>query len=246
MLNKSLFICYSTPNYSDLTSIFLNSLHDIKVNNINHMIDNIVNLPGESGFQTDFWHNCVRNKINHLINVLRDHDNLKNIKYFIFTDCDVIYIKKNVQKWHELENYIRIKKKNIYFIREGNDCRCLTESSRGDCKIHDANTGFFIIVNNNNTKNIINFFVKVLQTMDVTEKTKMPFGDQTIINKLKNKINYGFIPNDFVVFGDRIYNSNKSLFHHSVGCTNKIAQINEVKLALIESPLWPPASNKML
>ena len=34
MLDKSLFICYSTPNYSKLTNICLNSLHDINVNNI--------------------------------------------------------------------------------------------------------------------------------------------------------------------------------------------------------------------
>ena len=62
----------------------------------------------------------------------------------------------------------------------------------------------------------------------------MPYGDQSIINKLKSKINYGFIPNDYVVFGTRIFNSNKSLFHHAVCCNdvdNKIIQINRVKSA---------------
>lgn len=220
MLNKSLFICYSTPNYSKLTNIFLNSLHDIQVNNINHMTDDISILFKNTGFQTDLWYYCVRNKINHLINVLQDYDSLKNTKYFIFTDCDIIYIKKNINEWHNLENYIQNENKDIHFMREGTS--------------NDVNSGFFIIKNNNNIKKIINFFVEVLKTIDITKKEQMPFGDQSIINNLKNKINYGFIPNDYVVFGTSIYNRNKSLFHHAVCCRDvddKIIQINNIKKA---------------
>jgi hypothetical protein len=40
---------------------------------------------------------------------------------------------------------------------------------------------------------------------DTTQKIEMPFGDQSIINNMKNKINYGFIPNDYVIFGTTIY-----------------------------------------
>lgn len=218
MLDKSLFICYSTPNYSKLTNIFLNSLHDIQVNNINHITDDISSLFKNTGFQTDLWHYCVRNKINHLINVLQDYDGSKNTKYFIFTDCDIIYIKKNINEWYNLENYIQNENKDILFMREG--------------ETNDVNSGFFIIKNNNNIKNIIIFFVEVLKTIDITEKSKMPFGDQSIINKLKNIINYGFIPNDYVVFGTKIYNINKSLLHHAVCCRDiddKIIQINQIK-----------------
>ena len=97
-----------------------------------------------------------------------------------------------------------------------------------------VNSGFFIIKNNDNITNIINFFVNVLQTFDTSKKANIPFGDQSIINTLKSKINYGFIPNDYVVFGNRIFNSNKSLFHRAV-CTNdvddKIIQINKIKSA---------------
>jgi Nucleotide-diphospho-sugar transferase len=217
MLEKSLFICYSTPNYSKLTNIFLNSLHDIKVNNINHMTDDVSNLFENTGFQTDLWYYCVRNKINHLIHVLQGYDDLKNIKYFIFTDCDIIYIKKNTNEWYNLENYIQNENNDIHFMREN-----IT---------NDVNSGFFIIKNNNNIKNIINFFIEVLQTFDMTQKEQMPFGDQSIINNLKGKINYGFIPNDYVVFGSCIYNRNKSLFHHAVCCNDvdeKIIQINQI------------------
>ncbi len=229
MLDKSLFICYSTPNYSKLTNLCLNSLHDINVNNINHMTDDTTILFEKTGFQTELWYYCVRNKINHLINVIKNYDDLKNIQYFIFTDCDVIYIKKNINEWYNLENYIQNENKDIHFMRERTT--------------NNVNSGFFIIKNNNNITNIINFFVEVLQTIDTidtTKKIKMPLGDQTIINNLKGKINYGFIPNDYVVFGTNIYNINKSLFHHAVCCRDvddKIIQINKIKCILNEKKI---------
>ncbi len=220
MLDSSLFICYSTPNYSRLTNMFLTSLHNINVNNIDHLTDYISTMFENTGFQTDLWYRCVRNKINHLINVLKKYKGLNTIKYFIFTDCDIIYIKKNMHEWHNLENYIQSESKDIHFMREHVS--------------NDVNSGFFIIKNNDKIENIIDFFTEVLQTIDTTEREKMPFGDQSIINNLKNKTNYGFIPNDYVVFGMSIYNVNKSLFHHAVCCRDvddKINQINHVKMA---------------
>ena len=145
MLVKSLFICYSTDNYSKLTNLCLNSLQEINVNNIEHMKDELDVSNKNSGFQSDLWYYCVRNKINHLINVLKKHDSLNNIKYFIFTDCDIIYIKKNLNEWYNLENYIQNENKDIYFMRE-NTC-------------NDVNSGFFIIKNNDNITNIIIIFL---------------------------------------------------------------------------------------
>ena len=37
---------------------------------------------------------------------------------------------------------------------------------------NDINSGFFVIKNNNNIKNIIKFFIEVLQTIDITEKIR--------------------------------------------------------------------------
>lgn len=218
MLNQSLFICYSTSNYSKLTNLFLNSLQEINVNNINHMKDQLDVSNKKTGFRSDLWYYCVRNKINHLINVLKNYDSLNNIKYFIFTDCDIIYIKKNLNEWYNLENYIQNENEDIYFMRESTS--------------NEVNSGFFIIKNNENITNIIKFFVKVLQTIDTTKKERMVLGDQSIINRLKSEINYGFIPNDYVVFATRIYNINKSLFHHAVcakDVDDKIEQINRIK-----------------
>lgn len=218
MLNRSLFICYSTPNYSKLTHICLESLNSINVKNIIHKIDNPSILYQITGFQTDLWYYCIRNKISHLIDVISNSCNSIDIEYFIFTDCDIVYVEKNINEWHNLEKFITNENKDVYFMRES--------------RTNNVNSGFFIIKNNNNIKNIINFFVEVLQTIDTTEKRHMPLGDQSIINKLKNKINYGFIPNDYVIFGNTIYNIDKSLFHHAVCCRDvdeKIIQINQIK-----------------
>jgi hypothetical protein len=199
--------------------MFLDSLNEINVKNIYHKIDNPDNtLLQKTGFQTDLWYYCVRNKINHLINILNDYESLSHIKYFIFTDCDVFYIKNNTSEWKELENFIINENNDIFFMREHTT--------------DDINSGFYIIKNNNNIAYIINFFVEVLQTIDVSKKTDMHLGDQIIINRLKHKINYTFIPNDYVIFGTTIFNKNKSLFHHAVCCRDvdeKLVQINYIK-----------------
>jgi hypothetical protein len=201
--------------------MFLDSLHDINVNdnNINIMFDDTTNkMFTETGFQTDLWYYCLRNKLHHLINVLKNHECLKNIKYFISTDCDIIYIKNNINEWYNLENYMQNENKDIYFMREH------TSS--------DINGGFYIIKNNDNITNIINFLIEVSEILDTSKNADYPYGEQTIINNLKNKINYGIIPNEYVIWGSSIYNINKSLFHHAV-CTrdvyDKIEQINQIK-----------------
>ena len=218
MLNKSLFLCYSTDNYSKITNLCLNSLKDINVNNINHKKENVSKLFKNTGFKTDLWYYCVRNKINHLINVLKKYDDYKYVKYFIFTDCDIIYIKKNLNEWYNLEKYIENENKDIHFMRE--------------YVTNNINSGFFIIKNNDNIINIINFFVEVLQTFDTIKKENMPYGDQSIINNLKHKINYGLIPNDYVIYGTEVYNKKKSLLHHAAACrdvSDKVIQIKKIK-----------------
>lgn len=221
MLDKSLFICYSTPNYSEMTNMFLDSLRDINVNdnNLKHMLDcSTTEMFKETGFKSDLWYYCNRAKLRHFISVIKNHKLLTNIKYFICTDCDVIYIKKNIDEWCNLESFIQNEDKDIFFMREGTT--------------NDINGGFYIIKNNDNITSIIDFLTEVSKIFDSSTNTEVPMGEQQIINNLKCGINYGFIPNEYVIFGSHIYNVNKSLFHHAV-CTftvhDKILQINNVK-----------------
>jgi hypothetical protein len=216
MLSKSLFICYSTPNYSELTDNCLNSIRDINVidDHINHLLDiPPIHLIGDGG--SELWYYCLRNKINHLVNVLNNSENLKDISYFIFTDCDIHYKKKNIHEWFNLEEYIVNGDKDIYFMGERNHER-------------DVNSGFFIIKNNDNISNIANFFSEVLETFDTTNKEDMPLGDQTIVNNLKYKLNWGYIPDDYIIAGPCRFNANKCLIHHATSAGSVVEKINQI------------------
>ena len=95
-----------------------------------------------------------------------------------------------------------------------------------------VNTGFFIIKINKNIKYIISFFKFLLNNLLHREKQTIPFSIQTVINEIINNINYDYIPNEYVVYGDNIFNSSKSLFHHAVKCNSLIEkneQINFIK-----------------
>jgi len=223
MLSKSLFICYSTPNYSKLTDICLNSIRDINVSEdrINHLLDTPP-MPLVGGFGSDLWYYCVRNKINHLVNVLNNYENYTDISYFIFTDCDIHYKQKNIHEWSNLEEYIVNGDKDIYFMGERNPER-------------DVNSGFFIIKNNENIQDIINFFSEVVETFDITDKNDMGLGDQTIVNNLKHKLNWGYVPDEYIIAGPCPFNKNKCLIHHATSANTveiKIRQIDYVNSQL--------------
>lgn len=223
MIDKSLFICYSTPNYSELTEIFLKSLESIGAKHISHKLDNPPKFEG-TGFRTDLWYYCVRNKINHLIDTLTNHMGSKEYDYFIFTDCDIVYIAHNKSEWANLESYVLSQPTNICFMRE-------------NTREREVNTGFFIMKNNEGIREILDFFAEVLHIMDTSKKNDMPFGDQSIINNIKHKIAHSYMPVEYVVFGTVIYNKDKCLMHHAVCCNDvdeKIAQVNTIKSTLEE------------
>jgi len=211
LLNESMIISYSTPNYENLTKLYLNSLKNIGVKdeNIKHK---------NEGLQSDLWYYAVTSKIMHLVTVLENSKNIDIYKYFIFSDGDISFIKKNKDKWSELQFFIDENPNDIFFMRQG---------------IQDSvNTGFFIIKNNRNIKYIINFFKNVLFNLLNREKGTVQHGDQTIINEMLNNINYDFIPNDYIVYATTIYNNSKSLIHHAVNCKSvdeKITQIIFIK-----------------
>lgn len=218
MLKQSLIICYSTPNYKSLTDILFSSLLVVNISNIYYLLDEPTeDLIKNQGFQTDLWYYSVINKIKHLNSALYNINNYKN-KYFIFCDCDVWFLKNNINQWTNLQKYIDTNDKDIYFMRENTSL--------------DLNTGFIIIKNNINITKIRLFFNEVYSVMIKETKNNMPLGDQTIINRLKHKINFGYIPNEYVIFGTNIFDKNKSLVHHAVCCSNiedKIKQINFIK-----------------
>jgi len=201
----------------------MESLKAIGVKNINHKLDDSkVVLDGQhkAGFGSDFWHYCVKAKIKHLVNTLKDTKSVSP-KYYIFTDCDVRMIQKNVTEWDSLQKYIDKEKpdKDVFFMIEG--------TSR------DVNTGFFIIKNNTNLPQTISFFEQVLEIMEKSKIGEMPFGDQSIVNNIKDQLNFDFIPSEYVIFGNTIFNKNKCLVHHAIGTigtNDKVLAMNDMKI----------------
>jgi hypothetical protein len=218
MLKESLFICYSTPNYELLTTHFLESLSQIGVppENIDHLIDTEVSLDPPYGFQSDMWYHCVKEKIVHLVKTLKKYiaANDSDYKYFIFSDCDIWFPKRDAESlWSELAS--TILEKDVYFMREN-------ESD-------SANTGFFIIKNNQNLQKNIEFFERVISVMNICERSFMPLGDQTIINHFLSEIDFDYIPTDFVGWGTSIFNPSKMLLHHAVCSINTETKWNQIQ-----------------
>jgi len=217
MLKNSILICYSTPNYDLITRYFLKTaiISGLDEHNIFHKLD----IPSESllinnfGFGSDLWYHCTYSKIFHLIEILNNFALVDNsIKYFIFSDCDV-NILKNDDAWNALENYINNTNNDIYFMRENND---------------DVNSGFFIIKNNDKIIELIDFFIFICKEFKNTSKKNMPLGDQTLINHYKKNINFGYIPNEYIIAGKIIFDINKSIIYHMLGCQTIYDKYNQM------------------
>lgn len=215
-LNKCAIICYSTPNYERLKNIsFQSLLHlGIDINNIKHKLDYPPKeLMKETGFMTDLFYYCIIHKIEHLINSLKSYD----YEYYICLDLDIWFLKNNENEWENIKTIVDNSFNDIFFMRENNT--------------NDVNGGFYIIKNKNKDI-IIDFFSQIYNTLLIKNKNELPFADQTLINENKHKINFEYIPNDYVIWGNCIYNKEKALFHHAVCCRDvddKINQINNIK-----------------
>jgi hypothetical protein len=224
-LNESLIICYSTPNYGDLTNISLSSLYElgISTNNIRHKLDtnvpNVLINKKDTGFMSDLFYYCIINKVKHLINVLVEEYELNNTtyKYYISLDLDIWFLKQNISEFQNLDKFVSNNKNNIIFMRENTT--------------NMVNAGFFIIKRCYLIE-AISFLKMIYFKLITTSRTNLPMLEQQLINEHLYKIKFDYIPNDYVIFGETVYNKDKSLLHHAVCCintTSKIEQINKIK-----------------
>jgi hypothetical protein len=119
MLNKSLIISYSTPNYKILTDNYLSSLYQLNINkkNISHKLDIVDNeLMKKTGFMTDLFYYCIIQKVKNVIEKL--YENKYKYEYYISSDCDIWFFKNKDNKWNELEKYIINNDYALTFMRE--------------------------------------------------------------------------------------------------------------------------------
>jgi hypothetical protein len=211
LVNESMIVCFSTQKYG-LTTNFIDSLNDIGIpkKNINLCIDPTIIEPEFVQAHSEFWINVKIKKLQNLISKLKDNIDNKDYKYFISSDCDIWFIKENIAEWDNLQQYIDKSNKDIFFMSEGGSL-----DERGE---YNINGGFYIIKNNRNLSQIIFFLDEIYNILVTTEVKDIPFADQQIINKYKYFINFGYIPNEYVIWGEIVYNSVKALIHHPVCC----------------------------
>ena len=214
MLNNSCFICYSTKNYQPLTEICLRTIKQMGINdsNIYHKLDDIESSDKKTGFQTKFWYYCVKNKIKHAVDTIIE--NKDKYQYFIISDCDIRYIRQNKNKFNNLEKFINKNDNNFFFMKEF------------DSK--NINSGFFII-KNKEIDNSIDFLNKAFHILDKNKPNKFPYGDQSVINEIKQNIKYDYIPNKYVVWGTKIFNKKYAILHHSVCAKNVKEKMQQIK-----------------
>lgn len=216
-LNNSAILCYSTSNYQKLTDLFMKSLINVGFNkdNIIHKYEIIDDneLLKNAFFMSKLFKLCIINKISHIVETLKE----KKFKYYICIDCDIRFLKNRKKQFNDLIEFIDNTSNDIYFMRENIS--------------NDINGGFYVIKNNKNINDIINFFEFILSNLDVND-VNLPFFEQSLINKYKHRLNYSFIPNKYAIFGEDIYDINNSLFHHFTCCNEveeKIIQYKKIK-----------------
>jgi hypothetical protein len=168
----------------------------------------------KTGVRSNLWYYCLTTKLKHLIDSLKLH--YGKYDYYISSDCDVQFLPNNVEKWSELEQFMKETNKDVYFMNENNS--------------NDVNGGFYIICNKNLDKTI-EFLTEIYNEMIITPFDKMPFGEQTLINNAKHKLNYEMIPNKYVIWSRTIYDYKSSLIHHAVftkDISDKWEQMTEI------------------
>lgn len=219
MLDECVIACYSTSNYEPVTKLFLKSITDLNTNTqVKHKYVEVSESEvKEKSFKSNLWYESIKNKLLHNIDVLKECSrDPSKIKYVILSDCDIIFVEKNKSKWSSLKSFIDESNKDIFFLEENS-----TKSING---------GFYIVKNNKNIGKIIDFFIDVCSR----DFRHLHLADQTLINQMlePSRINFDFIPNKYVIWATRIYDTEHSLIHHAVRTTtieDKIKQITQIK-----------------
>jgi hypothetical protein len=218
---RTAILCYSTPNYKPVTDLFLLSLRESGVPDENIFLKTAepdLSLAKETGFGTPLWYLCIFEKIKHNIEFMRENMNSGKYDYFVCTDCDITFIKRNVHHWNTLRDHMERENKVIYFMRE----------AKSD---NDINGGFYII-RNKDLKKTVDFFQSIYDHITTTPYEQLPFADQTVINDRKGELEYGLIPFEFVAWGLNIWNPYMTIIHHAV-CTkdtqDKCGQIHTIR-----------------
>jgi hypothetical protein len=187
----------------------------VRSDNIIHKLDIPPSeISDKTGFMSELFHYSIINKVKHLIDTLNENKNKH--EYYISADLDIRYLMSNVQKWHDLQNFIDNDPHDVFFMRENTT---------------DAVNGGFFIIKNQNIEKTIAFLTDIYAELITKTQAQLPMLEQQLINENLSKLSFNYIPNEYVIFGTTIYDKKSALFHHAVCCNDvdgKLKQISSI------------------
>lgn len=219
-LNHICWVSSAAENYSTIKQIHSQSLAEIGVqhHNVKHTK---FYLTGEKsvGFRSDAYRKSTEMKVRYMISSIEQ--SLKDdegYEFFIVTDCDTQYFPDRNYHWRRLLETVKSSEKVCWFALENAD---------------DVNTGV-IIVKAEKAAEFVGFYKLVLQKMESTDPSAMLFMDQSVVNEIKSRIDYGLIPAKHCILGNNYTASlsKTALFHHAIGTRyeqDKLEQMRHVR-----------------
>lgn len=197
-----------TENYGYLYSIWKKTL-PLGFEAMSHFMD--LKYPSFE-YRTDGWYACIKYKLRYILDTLI---NMPENKIVLCSDTDIMFLKRDRTLADYALNIFKDKPElEMLFMREQ--------------KLDMINGGFYFV---RNTAKVRAYMEEVWNKCDDRE---LQLADQTYYNStLKGRINYDYLPQEFVVWGRDIYDRNRALLHHAVCCKNiaeKIKQQNRIRV----------------
>lgn len=150
------------------------------------------------GFRKPSWYECIKQKIGFFVETL---NSMEDGCIVLCCDSDIMFLGKG-DKLHTVtqQTFAQNPDLDMWIMRE----------NTGD----DVNGGFYFVKNSGKVRD---YLKDAMRSCD----DRLPFADQTFLNTtIKQRMNYQYIPNEYVVCGGYIHTPKDALFHHAVGCAD--------------------------
>jgi hypothetical protein len=123
-------------------------------------------------------------------------------KFLVFSDVDVQFFPGRRKQWRALLNSFEASAHEVWFSQNVPDV--------------EINSGFFIM-KRCAIHRLSSFFRDVLDILQTSHLESLKFGDQTVINCMRETILSGMIPSKYTIFGDRLMADHKetAVLHHA-------------------------------
>jgi hypothetical protein len=217
--DKVIVVTTTSANYAPIFEAAFDSTIDRSVVDV-RVFNTDLSMYTEFGFQTEAWYVGVKAKIDNLLSVMNEQ---AEGTYVVMSDADIQFF--NTRKIPDLVEHARANALDFYGMEE--------------LDTHDFNTGFFVVRNNQNTRDLLN----------LSEFKHPSLGDQSIINErlgllnsegneygdFAQRIKYDFIPKKHIIQARNVpvdpspETIDDIMCHHATHVTNTEDKIEQLR-----------------